>query len=267
MIAAPPARRDNAQDHVVDPASDLKRKKENKVRSAWISFTGRILAQCVGAAATVAFGLMFLQRHPPAATPPVPAATVTPIAAISTPPVRERQGDHVWLAVLPFEDYSSDLRDGHFVDAMTETLITSLSQVKGVRIVSRTSSMHHKGTKQPLPEVARALGVDWIVEGSIYRVQERVRVSSQLIDAATDEHIWAQSYDRPFVDPLALQARLASAISTAVDSVLQDRQPRVQPPGVSPVEGAFEPWPQPIRATTELHRSSMSDRWRTGGAH
>ena len=107
---------------------------------------------------------------------------------------------------------------------MTEALIAALAQTEGLQVISRTSSMHYKGTDQPLPVIARALAVDWVVEGSVLVVGGRVRVIAQLIDAASDEHVWAATYDRPFDDLLAVQSGLASAMSRDVEVAIQRRQ-------------------------------------------
>ena len=99
---------------------------------------------------------------------------------------------------------------------MTEALIADLARVRGLRVISRTSSMHYKGQKKSLPEIAEELGVDLLVEGSVARSGNRVRITAQLIDGASDEHIWARTYEDKVEDVLALQSRIATAIAGEV---------------------------------------------------
>ena len=117
------------------------------------------------------------------------------------------------LAVLPFENLSGDQGDSYLVDGVTESLITSLAQLRGARVISRTSSMQYRGTKKSLPAIAQELHVDALVEGSVVRSGSRVRVSAKLVDARTDAHLWARSYERDVRDVLTLQADVAQAIA------------------------------------------------------
>jgi TolB-like protein len=100
------------------------------------------------------------------------------------------------LAVLPLQNLSADPAQEFFVDGMTEALIGRLSRIPGIRVISRTSAMHFKGTRLPLPEIARTLHVDAIIEGSVVRSGSRLRITAQLIRGATDDHLWSGSYDR-----------------------------------------------------------------------
>jgi tetratricopeptide (TPR) repeat protein len=99
---------------------------------------------------------------------------------------------------------------------MTEALITDLCKIGALKVISRTSAMRYKGSDKPLPEIARELGVDAVVEGSVQRVGERVRITAQLIHAQTDEHLWAESYDRDVQDVLALQSEVARSIAQEI---------------------------------------------------
>jgi TolB-like protein len=98
------------------------------------------------------------------------------------------------VAVLPFENLSGDPEQEYFADGLTEALITSLAKIRALRVVSRTTTMQYKKVRRHLPEIARELQVDGILEGTVLRSGVRVRVSAQLIDARTDSHIWAESY-------------------------------------------------------------------------
>jgi len=203
-------------------------KKRNKVRSAWISFVGRIIAQFVGASASILLGMALLQKYQTAhATPVEPPPSATPAAQHAAGSVRERGlSAQPSLAVLPLEAFSTEPAQKHLAAAMTETLITALAQVEGMRVISRTSSMTYQGVPKPLPDIGRELGVDLILEGSVVRAGDRVRVTAQLIDAQTDEHIWARSYGRPARDTLAFQDAITAVIvrDLTIAMKLRERQ-------------------------------------------
>jgi TolB-like protein/DNA-binding winged helix-turn-helix (wHTH) protein/Flp pilus assembly protein TadD len=120
------------------------------------------------------------------------------------------------LAVLPLENLSGDASQEYFADGMTDQLIASLGQISALRVISRTSVMGYKGARKPLPQIARELNVDAVIEGSIVRSGGRVRITAQLIDAAADKHLWAQSYDGDLRDTLALQSRVAREIADEI---------------------------------------------------
>jgi TolB-like protein/DNA-binding winged helix-turn-helix (wHTH) protein/lipoprotein NlpI len=120
------------------------------------------------------------------------------------------------VAVLPLQNLSNDPTQEYFVDGMTDELITDLAQIRELKVVSKTSIMQYKGTRTPLPQIGRDLGVDAVVEGSVLRSGDRVRITAQLIRTATDRHIWAEAYDGDLKDVLALQARVAEAITNQV---------------------------------------------------
>jgi TolB-like protein len=197
-----------------DIEEQKRQKKRNKVRSAWISFVGRILAQFVGATASILLGMALLQKYQTAhANPGDQPPAVTPAAQHPPAAARDRGfSGQPSLAVLPLEAFSTEPGQKHMAGAMTEALITALAQVEGLRVISRTSSMNYQGVPKSLPDIGRELGVDLIVEGSVVRVGERIRVTAQLINAATDEHVWARSYGRSVRDTLAFQDAIAAAI-------------------------------------------------------
>ena len=120
------------------------------------------------------------------------------------------------LAVLPLEDVSSQSSGEYFADGMTDALIGGLSKIGLLRVISRTSSMRYKESEKPLPEIARELGVDGVLEGSVNRAGDRVRISVRLIHAATEQPLWSETYERSLVDVLALQDEIARAVATAV---------------------------------------------------
>ena len=121
-----------------------------------------------------------------------------------------------YIAVLPLENLSGDASQEYFADGMTEALINNLSQIKELKVISRTSIMRYKGNRPALPEIAKALGVDAIVEGSVQRSGNRVRVTAQLIHAASDTHVWAQNYERDLSDVLKLQSDVARAVAQEI---------------------------------------------------
>jgi TolB-like protein/Tfp pilus assembly protein PilF len=120
------------------------------------------------------------------------------------------------LAVLPLENLSRDPEQEYFAEGLTEALITTLAKIGDLRVASRTSAMHYKGTSKPLPQIAKELGVEAIVEGSVLRDGNRVRITAQLIDAERESHLWAECYERDLRDVLSLQADIAQAIAHEV---------------------------------------------------
>lgn len=116
------------------------------------------------------------------------------------------------IAVLPLENLSRDPEQEYFTDGMTEALISNLAQIGALRVISRTSVMQYKGARKPLPQIAKELGVDAVVEGSVQRAGDRVKITAQLIHAATDTHLWAREYERDLRDVLSLQREVAGAI-------------------------------------------------------
>ena len=120
------------------------------------------------------------------------------------------------LAVLPLANLSHDPEQDYFADGLTEALITDLGKIRALKVISRTSVMHYQKTDKPLPQIARELGVDGIVEGSVLRVGDRVRITAQLIHAPSDRHLWAESYERDLRDVLALEGDVAQAIAAQI---------------------------------------------------
>jgi TolB-like protein/DNA-binding winged helix-turn-helix (wHTH) protein/Tfp pilus assembly protein PilF len=120
------------------------------------------------------------------------------------------------IAVLPLENLSGDPGQEYFADGMTEALITDLGQISALRVISRTSVMQYKGTKKPLPQIARELSVDAIIEGSVARSGNRVRITANLVHAPTERHLWAETYERDLRDVLTLQGEVARAIADEI---------------------------------------------------
>ena len=120
------------------------------------------------------------------------------------------------IAVLPLENLSKDPEQEYFADGMTDELITNLAQISALRVISRTSAMQYKGTKKSLSEIARELRVDAVVEGTVMHSGDRVRITAQLIEASTDHHLWAASYDRDLQNVLSMQEEVTRAIVSEV---------------------------------------------------
>jgi TolB-like protein/tRNA A-37 threonylcarbamoyl transferase component Bud32/Flp pilus assembly protein TadD len=128
------------------------------------------------------------------------------------------------LAVLPMANLSGDPGQDYFADGMTETLIAGLAKVGALRVISRTSVMQYKGARKPLPEIARELNVDAIVEGSVQRFGERVQITVQLIHAPTDRHLWSETYDRDLRDILTLQNEVTRAVTQEIQIKLTPQE-------------------------------------------
>jgi TolB-like protein/DNA-binding winged helix-turn-helix (wHTH) protein/Flp pilus assembly protein TadD len=128
------------------------------------------------------------------------------------------------IAVLPLENFSGDPSQEYFVDGMTDELITDLAQIGALHVVSRTSVMRYKGTKKSLPEIARELNVDGIIEGSVTRSGQHVRITAQLLHGPSDKHLWAETYDRDLGDVLKLQSEVAQTIAQQVSVELTPQQ-------------------------------------------
>jgi TolB-like protein/DNA-binding winged helix-turn-helix (wHTH) protein/Flp pilus assembly protein TadD len=128
------------------------------------------------------------------------------------------------LAVLPLESLSNDASQDYFADGMTDELISDLGQISALRVISRTSVMVYKHAREPLPQIARELNVDAVVEGTVLRSGDRVRITAQLIEASTDKHLWSQSYEGELRDTLTLQNSVAKAIADQIRINLNPRE-------------------------------------------
>jgi len=128
------------------------------------------------------------------------------------------------LAVLPLENLSGDSSQDYFADGMTDELITNLGQTRSLRVISRTSVMQYKGTRKPLPQIASELNVEVIVEGTVVRSGDQVRITAQLVQAKEEKHLWAQSYEGNLKDVLGLQDEIARAVAKQIRSTLTPRK-------------------------------------------
>src|SRR5262249_42299183 len=139
---------------------------------------------------------------------------------VSPPAVRSGPVHIESLAVLPLENLSKDPEQEYFADGITDALITDLAKIHALRVISRTSVMQYKSKRKPAPQIAQELNVDAIVEGTVMRSGDRVRITAQLIEAPRDRHLWAETYERDLRDILALQDDVARAIAREVKITL-----------------------------------------------
>ena len=135
---------------------------------------------------------------------------------------RHFTGNDKSIAVLPFENMSNDSAQEYFSDGITEEIITQLSQIRGLKVISRTSVMQYKDTRLSLKQVARELGVAAILEGSVRKDGDRIRITAQLIDASTDQHIWAKQYDKTPDELFDIQSEVALNIATELNVRMSD---------------------------------------------
>jgi TolB-like protein/DNA-binding winged helix-turn-helix (wHTH) protein/Tfp pilus assembly protein PilF len=140
------------------------------------------------------------------------------------------------LAVLPLENLSHNPEQEYFADGMTDDLITDLAKISALRVVSRTSVMQYKGTRKSAPQIARELNVDAILEGTVARDQDRVRITAQLISADPEKHLWAEKYEASLSDVLTVQDNVASAVAHAIQINVtpQERELLARPRAVNP---------------------------------
>src|SRR5579864_4614130 len=140
------------------------------------------------------------------------------------------------LVVLPLENLSGDKDQDYFADGMTDELIANLAKIRSLHVISRSTAMAYKGTRKPLSEIARELNVDAVVEGTVMRVGNRVRITAELVQVSTDHHLWADTYESQMGDVLALQNRVSSAIVNEIRINLtpEERERLAKTPAVSP---------------------------------
>jgi TolB-like protein len=131
---------------------------------------------------------------------------------------------------------SGDKEQDYFADGMTDDLIANLAKIRSLRVISRSTAMAYKGTDKPLPQIANELNVDAMVEGTVMRVGNRVRITAELVQVSTDQHLWADTYESPIGDVLALQNRVSSAIvdEIRINLTKEDKERLAQKPSVSP---------------------------------
>lgn len=148
---------------------------------------------------------------------PAPTVTASGKEAAQTPGRRA-------VAVLPFENLSEDKANAYFADGMQDEIITRLARIGDLKVISRTSTLPYRAKPEKISEIARQLGVGHVVEGSVQRIADRVRINVQLIEAATDDHLWAELYDRNVADVFVVQSEVATKIADSLQAKLSGRE-------------------------------------------
>src|SRR2546430_5781346 len=192
----------------------IRRSEEIPPREAKPSKVGRRWTAIIVAAAVLAAALLAFQfaRTRKVATAELPKQTA-PAATLDKS-----------VAVLPFENLSSDKENAFFAQGIQDEIITTLSKIVGLRVISRTSTANYKSAPENLPEIARELRVANVLEGSVQKSGDRVHINVQLIQADTDAHLWAQSYDRQLIDIFAVEAEVAKRIADALSATLSPQE-------------------------------------------
>jgi TolB-like protein/class 3 adenylate cyclase len=175
--------------------------KKHSARVRWAAMTAALLAL-----ATIVTGIAIFSRYRGRSTPTAPEKSI---------------------AVLPFENLSSDKENAYFADGIQDEVLTRLSKIADLKVISRTSTQHYKSAPENLPEIARQLSVANILEGSVQKSGDAVRVNVQLIKAATDSHLWADIYDRKLTDVFSVESEVAKAIAEQLRAQLSGREEQV----------------------------------------
>src|SRR5213592_4392478 len=180
-----------------------------------LAFAAGIAAVCVLAIAGSYFGL--LKRHGK------PVATAAPSSAALRLPVTSEKS----IAVLPFENRSEDKANAYFADGIQDEILTRLSKIADLKVISRTSTEHYKSAPENLPAIARQLGVAHILEGSVQKSGDAVRVNVQLINAANDSHLWADTFDRKLTDIFSVESEVAKVVAEQLRAKLTGQEEKV----------------------------------------
>ncbi|MSU65925.1 MAG: hypothetical protein EXS38_07455 [Opitutus sp.] len=157
----------------------------------------------------------------PTAKPAAESKPSPPVSAAQPPPDFAPAKS---VAVLPFANRSPDKENEFFTDGVHEDILTNFFNIRALRVVSRTTVEQYRGTKKSMKEIGAELGVAYILEGSVQRVGNKVHVTGQLIDARTDAHLWAKSFDKDLSDVFAIQAEVAKAIAAELRTVLSPQE-------------------------------------------
>jgi len=183
--------------------------QESKTGKPGSKWTAIIVVAAVLAAALLAFQFVRTRRSPAIESSKQTAPTATLDKSV---------------AVLPFENLSSDKENAFFAQGIQDEIITTLSKISGLRVISRTSTAHYNSAPENLPEIAQQLRVSHVLEGSVQKVGERVHINVQLIQAGTDAHLWAQSYDRQLTDIFSVEAEVAKSIADSLSATLSPQE-------------------------------------------
>lgn len=219
LLEAPrrPARPQTVEDG--GHGSDRDERRREQPRGNFLKWP--IVAVAVAIALTIYFALR------PAALETIATASPAETETHDSEPSRSTAANEKSIAVLPFTNMSEEKENAFFTDGMHEDILTNLALIRELRVVSRTTAMQYRDTKKTLREIGRELGVGYILEGSVRRAGNKVRVTGQLIRAATDEHIWAKNYDRDLTDIFAIQSELSLAIAGELKLALSPHEQKL----------------------------------------
>ncbi|OAI42349.1 hypothetical protein AYO41_00870 [Verrucomicrobia bacterium SCGC AG-212-E04] len=174
------------------------------------------------------------QKPNPSQTPAQPSKTIAPAVqpSVAPAPTPALAISRKSIAVLPFENLSPDKENEYFADGVQDDVLTSLARIPDLKVISRTSVMEYRGHKKNVRKIADELGAATIVQGTVRRFRDSIRITVQLIDASTDEHLWAEKYERPIADIFAVQSEIAEAIAQKLAAQLtaDDRAAMAEPP-------------------------------------
>ncbi len=234
----------------------VKRDREVDRREAGASITAHKLNRAVVVLLVAAVGYFAVDKFVLAPPQPGEQSTAAQRDATSQPPGVEISAPAVQgrsVAVLPFVSMSSGEDDEYFADGLTEEILNYLASVPELLVTARTSAFHFRGTNLPVPEIAATLGVANVVEGSVRRAGDRVRITVQLIRAADGFHLWSQTYDRTLENVFAVQEDIARNITEVLDVVLDEQElARMRAAGIGDVE-AFIAYQKGQEAFTAAH--------------
>jgi len=198
----------------------IKREKDVAPNESIARTTGRKLVGIIVALAVIAAGLFAFQFLRSKSATTIPGITSTPSAA-SAGPISEKS-----VAVLPFENLSRDPENAFFASGIQDEILTRLAKIGALKVISRTSTQQYQSKPQSLTEIAQQLGVANILEGSVQKTGDRVRITVQLISALSDSHLWADTYDRKLIDTFGVESDVAQKIASSLEAQLTGSEQR-----------------------------------------
>jgi len=231
----------------------LKREHEIDRNQSITHATARKLDVMVGVLLVVAIGMLVFDRYVERKPAQVTADAQT--AAPSVAPPRARSGP-ASIAVLPFVNMSDDKANDYFSDGLSEELLNVLAKVQGLRVIARTSSFAFKGKDATIADVAKALGVDHVLEGSVRKSGDRVRITAQLIRTADSSHLWSETYDRTLQDVFAIQDEISGEVVDALKVRLLDQNASNAEVGGTTNARAYEAYLQGLYSANQGEREA-----------
>jgi TolB-like protein len=197
---------------------EKQKKKRDKIRSAWISFVGRIVAQILGAVATITLALALADRI--RSEPMTAAGAATPHQQLAMRPAVPRDS-RISIAVLPLELFSPDPTQQYLADSLTEEIVEALTNVPALRVISRTSTLQYRQQPRSVPDIAAALDVDVVIEGCVLHEGDTIRIRLRAIDGQRDTHLGTVVRSSRILDLLTLRADMASSAARELADVVR----------------------------------------------